>query len=224
MPRAARMAVPEMVYHVISRGNDRQAVFGDHEDYEQYIKICTRYKKRYGFKLYHWVLMPNHIHLIMETNHDYSLSKVMQGINLSYTLWFNRRYDRVGHLWQDRFKSAVIEDENYLSECGRYIERNPLRARMVEHPGKYPWSSFKVYAYGERDEITDRHAVYESFGGGPSERQKTYIEYVLSPRDKEEQELREKTESGVLGSEDFGRLIQRQIVDARRPKRGRPKK
>jgi len=146
MPRAARMVAPNMVYHVISRGNDRQWVFNDREDFERYIEICKRYKERYGFKLYHWVLMSNHVHLVMETSEQGPLCKVMQGINLSYTLWFNRKNRRVGHLWQDRFKSALIDKESYLLECGRYVERNPLRAGLVDHLRNYPWTSYRIYA------------------------------------------------------------------------------
>jgi putative transposase len=78
----------------------------------------------------------------------------MQGLNLAFTLWFNRIYGKVGHLWQDRFKSALIKKDNYLLECGRYIERNPLRTNLVKDPKEYLWSSYRVYAYGEGDGIT----------------------------------------------------------------------
>jgi len=224
MPRAARMVAPNMVYHVISRGNDRQWVFNDREDFERYIEICKRYKDRYGFRLYHWVLMSNHVHLVMETKEEGPLCKIMQGINLSYALWFSRKNRKVGHLWQDRFKSALIEKESYLLECGRYVERNPLRAGLVEDPKNYPWTSYRVYAYGEHDGITDKHDVYESFGKKPFQRERAYRDYVLSRRDREEQELRVKMGRGVLGGGDFGELIEKQIIESQRPKRGRPRK
>lgn len=91
MPRAARMVAPNMVYHVISHGKDRQWVFNDREDFERYIDISKRYKDRYGFRLYHWVLMGNHVYLVMETKEEGPLCKIMQGINLSYALWFSRK-------------------------------------------------------------------------------------------------------------------------------------
>jgi putative transposase len=91
MPRAARIAFPSMFYHIISRGNHQEPVFQDREDFEKYLEICRRYKERFGFKLYHWVLMNNHIHLLIETKEKSSLSKIMQGLNLAFTLWFNRK-------------------------------------------------------------------------------------------------------------------------------------
>lgn len=224
MPRVARIALPSMLYHIISRGNNRQHVFDEKEDYEKYLAICGRYKERYGFRLYHWVLMSNHIHLLMEAKEQSGLSKIMQGINLAYTLWFNRKNKKVGHLWQDRFKSAVIEKDNYLLGCGRYIERNPLRAGLVKDLKGYPWSSYRVYAYGRQDGITDRHEIYEALGKEPIRRQRAYREFVHSNRDKEEQEIREKMGRGVIGVEGFRAEIEKRAVDARRPRRGRPKK
>ncbi len=150
MPRVARIAFPSMLYHVISRGNNREPVFQEDEEFEKYLKICKRYKDQYEFRIYHWVLMNNHVHLLLETKAESSLSKIMQGINLAYTIWFNKKNDKVGHLWQDRFRSMIVEKDNYLMECGRYIERNPLRAGIVKDPGKYRWSSFRVYGCGRR--------------------------------------------------------------------------
>src|SRR6266540_2936538 len=112
MPRMARIAVPAMLYHIISRGNNREWIFDDEEDFGKYLEICKRYKERYGFKLYNWVLMNNHVHLLLETKEGSNLSKIMQGINLAYTIWFNRKNRKVGHLWQDRFKSIIIEKDS----------------------------------------------------------------------------------------------------------------
>ena len=224
MPRTARIAFPSLVYHIISRGNNREWVFNEEEDFEKYLGICRRYKEKFGFKLYHWVLMSNHIHLIVETTEESSLSKIMQGMNLAYTIWFNRKNGKVGHLWQDRFKSAVVEKDSYLLECGRYIERNPLRAGMVKDPKEYPWSSYLVYGYGKGDGITDTHGIYDAMGKEGHTRQKAYREYVCSNRDKEEQELRERMARGVIGAEIFQEKIERRAIESRRPKRGRPRK
>ena len=224
MPRKARIAFPSMLYHVISRGNNREPVFRGREDFEKYLEICKRYKDQYEFGLYHWVLMNNHIHLIIEVKENSSLSKVMQGINLAYTIWFNRKNGKVGHLWQDRFKSAVIEKDNYLLECGRYIERNPLRAGMVKNPREYPWSSYRVYGYGKEDGLTDRHEIYEALGKDLSQRQKAYREYVCSHREREEQEIREKMAKGIIGAEKFRKEVGKKVLEAKRPRRGRPRK
>jgi putative transposase len=224
MPRVARIAFPSMLYHIISRGNNRESVFEEKEDFEKYLEICRRYKDQYGFKLYHWVLMNNHIHLLIETKENGSLSKVMQGINLAYTLWFNRKKGKVGHLWQDRYKSAVVEKDNYLLECGRYIERNPLRARLVKDPEEYPWSSYRVYAYGKADGLTDRHEIYDAMGKESGTRKRAYREYVCSNRDREEREIRERMARGVIGAELFQEKIEKRVMEVRRPKRGRPRK
>lgn len=220
MPRVARIAVPSMLYHVISRGNNREWIFNDTEDFEKYIEICKRYKERHQFKLYNWALMNNHVHLLLETSDRSPLSKVMQGIN---TIWFNRKNRKVGHLWQDRFRSFIIERDSYLLECGRYIERNPLRAGIVKDIGRYPWSSYRVYSSGKTDGLTDLHVLYEAMGSEEKQRQKAYKEYVLSNRDKEEEELKLKMTVGVIGDGGFHHRIQRQLVESKRPKRGRPK-
>jgi REP element-mobilizing transposase RayT len=96
MPRTARIVFASMLYHIISRGNNREPVFQEKEDFEKYLEICRRYKEQYEFKLYHWVLMSNHIHLLIETKENSSLSKIMQGINLAYTIWFNRKKKDLG--------------------------------------------------------------------------------------------------------------------------------
>jgi REP-associated tyrosine transposase len=132
MPRMARITLTMMLCHVISRGNNREWVFNDDEDFGKYLELCRRYKEKYGVKVYSWAMMNNHVHLLLETTEGSSLSKFMQGINLAYTIWFNGKNRKVGHLWQDRFKSILVDKDSYLLECGRYIERNTLRAGMVK--------------------------------------------------------------------------------------------
>jgi len=142
MPRAARITVENGCYHIITRGNQKQSVFLDSQDYEKYLKILTKYKKRYKFKLYCFCLMPNHVHLILEVRNPAALKKALHGLSLSYTLYFNSKYQKVGHLWQDRFKSKIIEKDAYLLECINYIETNPLRASLVYRITDYPWNSY----------------------------------------------------------------------------------
>ena len=142
MPRAARITLENACYHIITRGNQKQLVFLDSHDYEKYLHILTKYKKRYKFKLYCFCLMPNHTHLIIEVDEPFKLKKIMQCLNLSYTLYFNSKYSKVGHLWQDRFKSKIIQKDAYLLECINYIEANPLRASLTSTLNEYPWSSY----------------------------------------------------------------------------------
>jgi putative transposase len=142
MPRTARITVENACYHIITRGNQKQCVFAEPADYEMYLSILHKYKKRHKFKLYAFCLMPNHIHLIIEVKDPLKLNSIMRGINLSYTLYFNSKYQKVGHLWQDRFKSKIIEKDTYLLECINYIEANPVRASLVSELTAYSWSSY----------------------------------------------------------------------------------
>lgn len=223
MPRQARIAVAAQVYHVVSRGNNRERIFWDDDDYAAYLDLFRRYKERDGFRLYHWVLMPNHVHLLLEPDAGNSLSRTMQGLQLAYTLRAHKKYRGVGHLWQDRFKSFIIERDAYLLECGRYIERNPLRCGMVTDPMDYPWSSHGAYAAGRHDTVTDIHEIYTTLGNDPDRRRAAYRDYVCSDRPKEEEELRARRERGCIGRDGFAEAIHRQVVEQRRPKRGRPK-
>ncbi|MFH1354847.1 MAG: transposase [Candidatus Omnitrophota bacterium] len=152
MPRTARITVENACYHIITRGNQKQCVFGETVDYEMYLSILNKYKKRFKFKLYSFCLMPNHVHLIVEIKETFKLNKIMRGLNLSYTLYFNAKYKKVGHLWQDRFKSKIIEGNSYLLECINYIEANPVRASLVSQICGYPWSS---YNFREKNYILD---------------------------------------------------------------------
>jgi putative transposase len=124
-------------------------------------------------------------------------------------------------LWQGRFKSFPVENDQYLLACGRYIERNPLRAGLVETPGEYLWSSFPVHAEGRRDEITDQHEIFvEQFGAGIPE---SYRNFVCEHCEREEQELREKMSGGVIGSSSFQKAVRQSAVATRKPQRGRPR-
>lgn len=142
MTRAARIVTKNGCYHIITRGNQKQPVFKETQDFEKYLAILTKYRKEYKFKLYCFCLMPNHVHLIIEVSKPSLLSKIMKCLNLSYTRYFNFKYEKVGHLWQDRFKSKIIEKDSYLLECINYIECNPLRASLTQAIEEYPWSSY----------------------------------------------------------------------------------
>ncbi|MFA6141885.1 MAG: transposase [Candidatus Omnitrophota bacterium] len=143
MPSGPRVIIENALYHIMVRGNQKQKVFDDEHDFGKYLKLIKRYKKKWGFRLYGFCLMPNHIHLIGEALHGENLAKFMQGLNRSYTAYFNKKYGKVGHLWQGRFNSKVILKDKYVIDCINYIELNPLRANMVGSPCEYKWSSYK---------------------------------------------------------------------------------
>jgi putative transposase len=137
-----RTFVPNACYHIYGRGNQKQKIFFDSLDYEFYLEQLRRYKKRYKFLLYGYCLMPNHVHLLGEPKKPDELSTMVQCLHRSYTAYFNKRYGKVGHLWQGRFKSKLIVKDSYLFRCIAYIERNPLRTKLVEKIEEYKFSSF----------------------------------------------------------------------------------
>src|SRR3989337_1948027 len=179
MPRVARIAPEENIYHVLTRGNNRQDIFKDESDYRKYIGIIRKYKERYGFSLYHYVLMRNHVHLVLETSSGGgSLAATMKGINLSYAQYYKAKYGHIGYFWQDRFKSILISRDQYLLACGSYVELNPVRAGIVKDPRDYRWSSYRAYAYGKENSLVDEHAIYWELSKDESDRRQRDREIV----------------------------------------------
>ncbi|MEW6066811.1 MAG: transposase [Nitrospirota bacterium] len=124
MPRTARIAPNEHVYHILTRGNNRQDIFKDKKDYKKYMEILQKYREKYKFMLYHYALMRNHVHLVLETTQKGgTLSEIMKGINLSYAQYCKGKYKHIGHFWQDRYKSIIISKDNYLLACGSYVAK-----------------------------------------------------------------------------------------------------
>jgi len=151
MPRGARILLNNALYHLITRGNQKQKVFIEDIDFKEYLKRLRQYKREFKFRLYGFCLMPNHIHLIGAIEQKGNLAKFMQCLNSSYSIYFNSKYKKAGHLWQERFKSKVIVKDRYVIDCINYIELNPVRANMIDTPYQYQWSSYK-----ERNLSADR--------------------------------------------------------------------
>lgn len=181
-PNARWYIADNEIYHIITRGNNKMKVFHSKSDFIIYVKLITKYKALYPLFLYHYCLMPNHIHLLLKTSKGKDLKKFMQGVNQSYSNYYKRTYNHTGHLWQGRFKSFLIQKESYLLDCGRYIERNPLRAGLVQDPLEWPWSSYAFYSTGEANPLIEEHGLYLQLGRTPTERQVNYREYVLNER------------------------------------------
>jgi len=179
MPRGPR-AVPECgVFHITIRGNNKRCVFRRDSDYARFESILKRYKKMFDFYLYHYALMKNHVHIILRTTEKSDISKVMQGIALSYYHYYRRKNGYVGHLWQGRFKSPIIEDNRYLLTAALYVEKNPVEAGLVKDPAEYLWSSYRHYALGEANPIIDTNPIYEDMGNDAEERRRKYSELML---------------------------------------------
>lgn len=222
MPRVARIYTEEGVFHILTRGNNKQKVFKEDSDYRIYKDMLKELKDEQPFKLYHYCLMGNHVHLIIETNKNTELSKLMKRLNLYYYNNYKKKYGYIGHFWQDRFKSLLIAKDEYLLACGLYVERNPVRAKIVALPEKYPYSSYNYYAYGKGDEIVNRDPCYDELGRTDRERQEKYRGLMLD----KEKGISEKTFSQLfLGTEGFTKEMEKQFkVRNVRLERGRPRK
>lgn len=164
MARRPRLFAPGLLYHVIARGNQRQLTFVTERDYDAYLSRLASYQKRYSTKLYAYCLMPNHVHLLLETS-GVPLAKFMQALQQSYTQWFNRVHDQVGHLFQGRYKAIICDRDEYLVSLVRYIHLNPVRARLVEDPEVYPYSGHRAYLTDDRRALIDPGPVLTILGG-----------------------------------------------------------
>ncbi len=163
MARPLRIEFPGAMYHVIVRGNERKAVFRDDADREDYLRRLARYREKFGFRLLAYCLMNNHVHLAIEAGND-PLSRIMAGLQSSYTQYFNRRHGRVGHLFQGRYKAFLIEKDRYALALLRYLHENPVKARMVVKPEQYVWSSDRHYRRGRGPEWLDLDRLAEMLG------------------------------------------------------------
>lgn len=158
MPRTKRVKSESGIYHIMLRGINQQVIFEHEEDYERFIEIVEKYKAVSGYKVFAYCLMSNHVHLIIKEEKE-EIDKIIKRIASSYVYWYNWKYYRKGHLFQDRFKSEPIEDEKYLLTAIRYIHQNPVKAGIVEKIEAYEYSSFKEYEQ-EENRLTDREFVY----------------------------------------------------------------
>jgi putative transposase len=172
------MLVDGGFYHLIARGNNRRTVFQHPTGYEKFKALLAKSKKQYRWQLIHYCLMPNHIHLLGQIDQALELPKIMQFLLFSYSKWYQKTYGYVGHLWQQRYKSPLLDKESYFLECGRYIERNPVRAKIVRHEENYRWSSYQHYAYGKTDPLVSEDPYYEELGPNNLVRQARYQEFV----------------------------------------------
>jgi putative transposase len=174
MPRRARLVLPDVPLHVIQRGVNRQACFLDAQDSQRYLGYLRMCLSAAPCSLHAYVLMSNHVHLLLSTQEAVHLPQLMKLLNQRYTQYFNWRYGRTGSIWEGRYKSCLVQGERYLLTCQRYIELNPVRAGIVALPGQYRWSSYRNNAHGMHDDLLSPHSLYLMLGRDAPERQKTY--------------------------------------------------
>lgn len=227
MPRKPRFYLPGVAAHVVQRGNSRQAVFFGDSDYVAYLRWLKEGAERYGCPIHAYVLMTNHIHLLVTPRCSEAISRMLQYLGRRYVMYINNTRGRSGTLWEGRHKGSVISEEDYLLACYRYIELNPVRAGMVSRPGEYPWSSYRGNAVGEEDSLITHHECYLALGRTADERCSAYRDlFGHHSEGVRVQDIRAALQTGTpLGNDSFRERIEmalnRKVGQARR---GRPAK
>lgn len=203
MPRKPRIEFSGAFYHVIVRGNQKQRVFKDAADFQKYLLTLTVYKNRTGCRIYAYVLLSNHVHLLIETA-DIPLSKVMQGVNQTYTMYFNRKYRTVGHLFQGRYKAILCDRDAYLLGLVKYIHQNPLRAKIVDRLDSYPWNSHHAYT-GKNNPLSlvDTDQVLRLFSERVSSARRKYREFMADKEGFEKNEVYATIDQRLKGDDEF---------------------
>ena len=227
MPRPTRLDVPGVPQHIIQRGNDRQPCFFADADYLRYRSDLREVAMREGCAVHAYVLMTNHVHLLVTPMTEGAIGRVMQSLGRRYVRYINDRYRRTGTLWEGRYKACLVENGAHLMRCHRYIELNPLRAAMVIDPGDYPWSSHRSNAYGEYDPLVSQHAGYLSLSSNPTERQRVYRALVMETVGPDEVDVirRHVQCQHAYGSNRFRAAIEAQLGRPAGPRKiGRSKK
>lgn len=179
MPRSKRFLLSKSYYHVMTRGNNKNIVFRCDEDYQYYLELILKYKPEHPFDLYHYCLMPSHVHMLVKTNKASDFSVFMKKINLAYFHHYNREYGWVGHFWQDRYKSQAVGKDAYFIQCGKYIELNPVRKNLVTDPADYKYSSYKYYTEGKPNRLITPDFMYEEMSRDDNERRIRYQKLII---------------------------------------------
>jgi putative transposase len=175
MARLPRYILPDQPQHVIVRGNNREPIFYADEDYRFYLEKLQQACVKHTCDIHAYVLMMNHAHLLITPHTEHGIGKALQMLGRYYVQYFNHNYQRTGTLWEGRYKATLINSEQYLLTCSRYIELNPVRADgMVSHPSAYPWSSYHYNALGKDDSLVTPHHLYQRLGTSPAARQSAY--------------------------------------------------
>jgi putative transposase len=183
MPRRKRLVFDGSYCHVLSRGNDRKEIFSKPGDYQVFLLIVKNYLGKFEVRPTNYCLMPNHLHFLFFVKKANDLSKFMQAVLQVYANYHRKEYNSVGFLYQNRFKSLLIQDQAYLLECARYMDRNPLRAGLVTEVASWPWSSFSYYANGIKDGIINtENPAFLALAPSVEKRRQLYFEHVLQSR------------------------------------------
>lgn len=176
MPRKPRFTLLGVPQHIIQRGNNREPCFLAEMDYRRYLEDLQATAEKSACRVHAYVLMTNHVHLLVTPMQEEGIGEMMQALGRRYVYYINKTYRRTGTLWEGRYKASLVDSEAYLLSCMRYIELNPVRARMVNHAGEYKWSSYGANAQGRADALISPHPLYAALGSTDTERQSAYRE------------------------------------------------
>jgi putative transposase len=227
MARLPRLVVPDQPHHVIQRGLDHRQIFQDAADHEFFLKWLREAAKMFKVAIHAYVLMPDHVHLLVSPADETGLARMMQWIGRQYVPYFNRKYNREGTLWKGRYRATVIDPESYFMTCCRYIELNPVRCEMVAEPADHQWSSYLHHIGAKQDPVVTDHAKYWALGNTPFDREAAYKELSERPLKADEvEQIRRATEKGwALGSDEFKETLAKKTARRLSPaKKGRPVK
>jgi putative transposase len=219
MPRIARIIAPGYPHHITQRGNNRAPVFFEDEDRRTYLKLLAGYAQKHQMQIWAYCLMNNHIHLLAVPETETSLSRGIGMTNQMYTQYFNRRLQQSGRIWQNRFFSCVVENEQYLWAVARYIERNPVKAGLAANAEEYQWSSAKAHVLGAYDPLLPADSWLSTHD------RNAYKEFVHMEDEETDKAIRRATNSGrPFGSESFVGMLELKLNQVLKPKKpGRPR-
>jgi putative transposase len=226
MPRGPRISPIGATLHVTQRGHNRSRTFFDEKDYREYLHLLHVASKRSSCAVHAYVLMTNHVHLLVTPALESGVSKLLQYVASRYGAWLNKRLKRTGTLWEGRFRSSPVDQDRYCLACYRYIELNPVRARIVRHPSDYSWSSYGANALGLSSVLVSPHPTFVALAESPDERRRRYAELFDEALPGETlTRIREGVRSGVpTGGDPFIEEIEARMK-LRVPRvRGRPRK
>jgi putative transposase len=225
MARLPRLILPKLPHVVIQRGNDNQTIFRDDEDYRRFLGWLRESAKTYRVAIHAYALMPNHLQLLATPVDEDGLAAMMQKVGRLYVPWFNNKYGRSGTLFQGRFRTSVVDPQEYFLTCVRYIELHPVRSQLAYTPLDYPWSSYPHHTGVQPDPLITDHVKFWELGNTPFQREAAYNELVQQGLNSQELETLDGAllKGAALGSHTFKleleRKTKRQILPA---KRGRP--
>lgn len=225
MARLPRLVIADQPHHIIQRGTNRQAVCLDDEDRQRFLGILREAAKQFKVAIHAYCLMSNHVHLLASPSDTEGLARMMQWLGRKYVPYFNGKYGRVGGLFQGRFRTSLVDSEQYFLVCSRYIELNPVRAGMVQAPLDYPWSSYAHHVGQRTDPLIVEHGLYWALGNTPFQREAAYRELAEKPlTEKDVYLISEAVSKGwPLGTAEFTKVLEQRAKRQVGPgKRGRP--